>query len=321
MSFESPPADVGVVIPSRGRPDLLRRALASVTAQTVRPREVVVVLDGADPDVERELGARDDLPLRVAVVDPPRGPAHARNLGASMLETALVAFLDDDDEWLPQKLERQLPLLEEADVSYTRVVIETPRGTAVWPRRSPAGESASDYLFDRRRPWSGAGLLNGSTITVRRDLINEVKFDESLGQHEDWDWSLRVTAAGRLAFCNDVLAIWHVDPARRTRSSVHDWRVSLEWARLRRDLFTPRAYSAFLLVNVYAIALRSHDRRAAATLAREAVRSGAPSLSQWAIFATLTVVPPDSVNRLRFAARRRAGRSSLAGPPASPPRA
>jgi glycosyltransferase involved in cell wall biosynthesis len=159
--------EVGVVIPSRGPRELLRRALASVSAQTVQPREVVVVLDGANPELESELAQREDLSLRVLVVDPPRGASHARNVGIASLEAPLVAFLDDDDEWLPSKLERQLPLLESSEASFSRVLAQGPGTDAVWPRRGPDGLSTSDYLFDRRRPWSGAGLILTSTLVAR----------------------------------------------------------------------------------------------------------------------------------------------------------
>jgi glycosyltransferase involved in cell wall biosynthesis len=303
--------DIGVVIPSRDRRELLLRALDSVAAQTVQPQEVVVVLDGPDPALERELKDRRDLAIRVMVVDPARGPSHARNAGAASLETAFVAFLDDDDEWLPTKLERQVPLLEHGDVSYTRVLAQGPKEAAIWPRRPPASEAASEYLFDRRRPWSGAGLMLTSTIAARTELVREVEFDESLRQHEDWDWALRAVSAGTLAFCDEVLAIWHIDPNRSRRTHEDDWRASLAWARSRRYLFTRRAYSGFLLVNAYTVALRARDRAAARTLVREARRHGAPSISQWAIFAGLTLLTPKYLERLRFLLRRPSGRPLL----------
>ncbi len=304
MSIEAHDAEIGVVIPTRARRDLLQRALASVAAQTLRPRKVVVVLDGADTDVERELRERDDLEIDVVVVDPPRGPSHARNVGADALETSLVAFLDDDDEWLPDKLERQVPLLDDADVSYTRVLAKRAGDAILWPRHLPSDEATSEYLFDRRRPWSGAGLLLTSTIVARAELLTTVRFDESLRQHEDWDWALRAIAAGRLAFCGDALTVWHLDVNRRRLTDEGEWHDSLAWAQSRRHLFTRRAYAGFVLVNVYTVARRSRDRKAALTLAREALRNGAPTASQWLIFAGLTVLRPDRLERLRFVLNR-----------------
>jgi glycosyltransferase involved in cell wall biosynthesis len=296
--------EVGVVIPSRGPRELLRRALASVSAQTVQPREVVVVLDGANPELESELAQREDLSLRVLVVDPPRGASHARNVGIASLEAPLDAFLDDDDEWLPSKLERQLPLLESSEASFSRVLAQGPGTDAVWPRRGPDGLSTSDYLFDRRRPWSGAGLILTSTLVARTELMKRVAFDPSLSHHHDWDWALRASTVATLAFCAEPLAVWHVDHDRRRLSMGADWQNSLEWARSSRDLFTARAYAGFLLVNVYTIALRARDRRAALVLAREAVARGRPTVSQWVVFAGLTVLSPRVVERFRALGHR-----------------
>jgi glycosyltransferase involved in cell wall biosynthesis len=292
---------IAVVIPTRARRDLLRRALASVAAQTTRPREVVVVLDGADPELQVELERSEEPRITVLVIDPPRGPAHARNAGAAVVESPFVAFLDDDDEWLPPKLERQVALLRDSDFSYTRVLAQGPHERAIWPRRPPSrGEPASEYLFDRRRPWSGAGLMLTSTIAARTEFMRTLPFDETISDHEDWDWALRASQSGRLAFCDEVLAIWHIDPNRDRLSNRGEWRASLAWAQSRRELFTKRAYAGFLLVNAHTFALRARDRRATVTLAREAVRDGAPTLSQWAIFAGLVVLTPHYVERLRF---------------------
>jgi glycosyltransferase involved in cell wall biosynthesis len=304
VSYITRNLDVGVVIPSRARPALLGRALESVASQTVQPREVVVVLDGADKETEAELRQRGDLPLRVIVVNPQRGASYARNVGVASLESPLVAFLDDDDEWLPWKLERQLPLMEHSDASYTRVLATGPKMSAVWPRHQMGDVHVSEYLFDRRRPWSGAGLILSSTILARTELMKSVAFDTSLRHHQDWDWALRAGQAARLAFCEDPLTIWHVDPGRRRLSTNAEWRESVDWARSRRSLFTDRAYAGFLLVNVYSIALRAKDRRAAAALVKEAREQGAPSASQWVVFAALTILSPEGTERLRFLVRR-----------------
>jgi glycosyltransferase involved in cell wall biosynthesis len=303
-------ADIGVVIPSRGRPALLHRALASVASQTVQPTEVVVVLDGADPEVEEKLKRREDLPLRVLVVDPPRGGSHARNVGVANLESPFVALLDDDDEWMPRKLERQLPLMEGSDASYTRVLATGSAKSSVSPARGLGSMDVSEYLFDRRRPWAGAGLILTSTIMARTDLMRRVTFDPSLRHHHDWDWALRAGRLTTLAFCSDVLTVWHVDSDRQRLSTDVDWRETVDWARSRRALFTPRAYSGFLLINAYTIALRTSGRRAAASLVREALTQGAPSASQWLIFAALTLLPAKGADHLRWLTQRRYGRPS-----------
>src|SRR4051794_35141582 len=100
---------VSAIIPTQRRPDMLREAAASVLGQTFRDLELIIVLNAASPEAvsAAEEMARSDE--RVRVVELKRGslPA-ARNAGAIKALGVWVAFLDDDDIWLPTKIERQL---------------------------------------------------------------------------------------------------------------------------------------------------------------------------------------------------------------------
>ena len=100
---ESTMVTVSAVIPTRGRPELLRRAVRSALAQTLRDIEVVVVIDGPDPvthGVLQEL-AQQDSRLRVLALPSSVGGSDARNRGVDAAAGEWIAFLDDDDEWLP----------------------------------------------------------------------------------------------------------------------------------------------------------------------------------------------------------------------------
>src|SRR5689334_5208317 len=102
--------DVSVVIPTLNRPELAARAVRSVLAQTHDSLEVVVVVDGPDPGTREHLETIGDERLRVLEL-PERGKApNARNQGALAARGRWTALLDDDDEWLPAKLETQLKL-------------------------------------------------------------------------------------------------------------------------------------------------------------------------------------------------------------------
>ena len=132
---------VGVVIPTRDRPELLRRALDGVRAQDY-PGEVrvVVVFDQAEPDYL--LATTDGAPVLVLANWRTPGLAGARNTGILALDTDLVAFCDDDDEWAPDKLRRQVAaLLAEPDAEFATCAIEveyegrgTPRLAGTRPR-------------------------------------------------------------------------------------------------------------------------------------------------------------------------------------------
>src|SRR5215831_9254853 len=99
---------ISVVIPTLQRPKLLLRAIGSVLRQTHREIEVIVVVDRPDPDTVSAVQSVNDPRLRVLVSPHHLTAAGARNFGVDHSTGEWVAFLDDDDEWLPNKLERQI---------------------------------------------------------------------------------------------------------------------------------------------------------------------------------------------------------------------
>src|ERR1044071_7690025 len=99
------PPDVSVVIPTLRRPALVTRAVGSVLAQTIENIEVIVVVDGPDEDTRSALAAITDPRLRVIQLSTQGGAPHARNSGVAEARARWTALLDDDDEWLPRKLE------------------------------------------------------------------------------------------------------------------------------------------------------------------------------------------------------------------------
>ncbi|TMM39790.1 MAG: glycosyltransferase family 2 protein [Actinobacteria bacterium] len=93
---------VSVVIPTRLRPALVPRAVCSALAQALTDIEVVVVIDGPDPDTREVLAAIADPRLRIVELERSGGAPAARNVGVDHARAAWTALLDDDDEWLPE---------------------------------------------------------------------------------------------------------------------------------------------------------------------------------------------------------------------------
>lgn len=100
---------ISVIIPTFNRPQLLiERALRSVLAQDHAPLEILVITDGPDPATEMALSAVHDSRLRTLTLPQNAGPSAVRNFGVREARGQWIAFLDDDDEWGPEKLTRQL---------------------------------------------------------------------------------------------------------------------------------------------------------------------------------------------------------------------
>jgi glycosyltransferase involved in cell wall biosynthesis len=126
---------VSTIIPTTRRPNLLIRAINSVLTQTMSNLEVIIVVDGPNPETIMALRELTDSRLRVIQNEVPSGPGLARNMGVAAARGPWIAFLDDDDEWLPHKLERQLAAAEEASqpviVSCLSHIV-TPLARYVW---------------------------------------------------------------------------------------------------------------------------------------------------------------------------------------------
>jgi glycosyltransferase involved in cell wall biosynthesis len=310
---------VSAVIPTRGRPELLRRAVRSALAQTLREIEVVVVIDGEDPATVLALKelAHQDGRLRVLALPESVGGSDARNRGVDAASGEWIAFLDDDDEWFPGKLQAQIDAVQLSTAPITigtcRMIARTPGTDYVWPRRMPASdEQLGEYITVRRTLTRGEGYLQTSTFFVRRTLMQAHPFKSGQLKHQDTEWVLRL---GRLpgtqaVFANEVLAIHNIEEERTTVSNKSNWRYSLEWVRRDRHLFTPRALSGFVLCQIASEAADQGAWRAIFVLLWEVLRHGQSTPRDYAMFLAIWLLPRRRRRRLRdWMARRPAFRS------------
>src|SRR5687768_10631842 len=109
---------VSVIIPTYRRPYMCVRAVRSALKQTLGQIEVIVVVDGRDDATVQLLERIDDGRLRVCVPSTNLGNADARNSGVAASRADYVAFLDDDDLWMPRKLELQMQVAHATRYAY-----------------------------------------------------------------------------------------------------------------------------------------------------------------------------------------------------------
>jgi len=276
---------VSVIIPTIHRPQLVLRALEGVFGQTMREFEAIVVVDGHDPETLQALGSIGDPRLRVKALSTGIGCAGARNAGVVEARGRWIAFLDDDDEWFPRKLEIQLRTAEQCPFPHPivscRLIARSAEGDLIWPRRTPAiDEPIGEYLFCQRGVRGGEGLILTSTVLTTKDLMLRVPFRADLPRHNDVDWLLRATAIEgvRVVFVADPepWAIWHIETNRPRISNTSDWRYSLGWIEANRGLVTPRAYASFLMIWASSTAARGKSWKAFWLLPWEAFVNGKP---------------------------------------------
>jgi glycosyltransferase involved in cell wall biosynthesis len=196
-----------VIVPTRGRPDLIREALSAIVGQTYLGMiECIVVHDQEPPQSElAELGTARRR-VRVVANSRSHGLAGARNAGVALARGEFIASCDDDDIWHPTKLHTQISrLIDQPDllVVGSGIRLLLPDGKIIdWPGRA---ERISYQLLLRNR----VKELHSSTLVMRRDAFAKAGlYDEAApnGYAEDYDWVLRAARVGRIGTVAQPLA-------------------------------------------------------------------------------------------------------------------
>ena len=301
---------VSVVIPTFRRPELLVRAVSSVLAQTWSDLEVVVVVDGPDDATGRALAHVADPRVRVRQLASNRGLGGAICAGVERARARWVALLDDDDEWLPRKLELQLAHAGRSRCAHPvvscRFIARSEGGDLIWPRRLPdQGEPPSEYFFSPRSLRGGDAVVLPSSILTTRDLLERVPWRAGLPRLNDYDWLLRALrepdAALECVEHSEPLAVYHRDESRSRLSNSADWQYLRSWIQDNQELVTPRARAGFLLTQASLTAARARDKRAFFLLLSDAFRAGRPTLTALAAHFAIWTIPSTLRTRLAIA--------------------
>ncbi len=232
-------ADVSVIMPAYNNQDSVGRALASIAAQTLKPREVIVVDDGSSDDTIGAVRAMKDhmngVTLRLFHQEN-NGAGAARNRAVVEARGEWLGFLDADDQWLPGKLEKTLcPTLDRGlEMSAHNLVSVAPDGQErmISSRARWLGNPADPY----RRLFL-VGFISSSTVLVRRRLVVQVGgFDVGLRSAQDYElWLALLDLIGhRFEVFADPLLRYTLAPQGIT--SAIDRKVSCSLAILNRHM-------------------------------------------------------------------------------------
>lgn len=237
---------VTAVIPTLNRPVLVCRAVRDALGQTYEHMEVLVIIDGPDPATEEALAKIADPRLRVLKNAENQGLAENRNIGVRHARGEWIAFLDDDDEWMPEKVERQLEAALSLNCTHafvvSRFIEQTPTLARIIPTALPTStERFSEYLYCKR------GFLQPSCIFASRQLLLDVPFTKG-SKVEDTEWLLRAAAdpRTRLGAVEEALSIYNNVPAANRLTGSGPWEALYAWGIANRSLFTPKAFSLFM---------------------------------------------------------------------------
>ncbi|MBD2435782.1 glycosyltransferase family 2 protein [Nostoc sp. FACHB-110] len=300
---------VSAVIPTRNRPSIAIKAVKSALAQTIQSIEVIVVVDGPDEATVKELHQIEDPRLRVIALPKNIGPSGARNVGIREAKGNWIAFLDDDDAWLPEKIERQLEAAYKSNYTFPivscRFFAQTSKGELIWPKRLPhSSEPISEYLFVRSSLFLGETFISTSTILTKKELLEKIPLDEKLHRHEDFDWLVKVSLIEGVGveFVSEPLVNFNAmyTPNRKSLSNINNWQYSLDWIHSVRDLVTPLAYSAFVTTVVSSQAATEQNYQAFVPLLWDAVKFGRPRALDILLYLAMWLIPKNLRQVLRY---------------------
>ncbi|MEO1670471.1 MAG: glycosyltransferase family 2 protein [Cyanobacteria bacterium J06631_2] len=254
---------VSIIIPVYNRADLLRRAIASILAQSYPHWEIIIVDDASQEDIAQVVKQIDDR-LRYVRHASNLGGSEARNTGIREARGEFVAFLDSDDVWLPHKLQSQLEAIKPAAIKTNLVCYSQFRSSpqvfyaqSVFPQRGKQlQEAVADYL------WTAGGEMLTSTLLLSRNLAHETLFKPGLVKHQDLDFVLRLEQQGaQFIFVPQILATWHNEARSDRISRNRDYQLSLNWLDIWREKLSERAIQGFMLKEIVPkMLLNDHDK-------------------------------------------------------------
>ena len=292
------PPSVTVVIPAFNRVGTIRAAVESVLSQSYADLELLVVDDGSSDGTMSALAGVTDPRLRLLANPRNMGPSAARNTGIRAARGDWVAFQDSDDEWLPDKLAKQMARIALTGpgcvAAYCGMLIDAPKDGSLGPGGVRYYPDASLGVREGNllEPLLRRSLISTQTLIARRDALLTIGgFDESLPALEDWDCVLQLARLGRFAFVDEPLVKQYFSPNSITRNRA-------KWASARERVVTKNLDLLRLRPDVLAGHYRSiagESRRLGdLTGARSAIRKALDArpfdIRLWAVFSYLWVV-------------------------------
>ena len=201
---------VSVVIGTYNRADFLRTAILSVLSQTFQDFEIVVVDDASQDHTGKVIHDFHEKKIRYIKHDVNKGIAAVRNTGLLNSKGKYIGFLDDDDEWLPKKLQIQVDLLEGRPTKVGLVYC------GFFQINRTTGAIVGQYLPQKMGKMVNHVLVTNwigttSVPLIRKECFDEVGlFDERLTFGEDWDMFNRIAKEFHFEYIKEMLVKYHV---------------------------------------------------------------------------------------------------------------
>jgi glycosyltransferase involved in cell wall biosynthesis len=312
---------ISAVIPTRNRPNLVLRAVQSALEQTYPRVEVVVVVDGPDHATVQALQALQDTRVRVIALPENVGGSEARNTGLREARGEWIALLDDDDEWLPQKLERQMAaaeaLPEQNVILSSKYMERSAQDSRIHPGRFPGPkETIDEYLCCPLGFRTVGEQIQTSTLLVPKALMVAVPFVVGLKRGQDFMWLIRAGSVGKatLYVVPEVLSVFNGEGFSDNRrvSRKPNWQSFYACVLSNRKSFSSKAYGYCIATRVLTDVITCGESfPVKLRLLLECFRSRSGSIKLLCLFLYVWFIPQDTRSRVGESLRTMRSRGEL----------
>jgi glycosyltransferase involved in cell wall biosynthesis len=205
---------VSIIIPTYNRSGFIHSAITSILSQTFQDYEIVIVDDGSIDNTESVVDSFSCAKIKYIKHDSNRGEATSRNTGIKHSHGEFIAFLDDDDEWMPEKLDRQITLMSQHGKQvggiYTGILtIDRDSGDLV------------EQIIPQKRGYIYDDLLvencvfTPSTVLLRRECFTKVGlFDRNITYGPDYDMWIRIAKEYQFEYIKEPLVKYYIHKNR-----------------------------------------------------------------------------------------------------------
>ncbi len=208
---------VSVVIPTYNREHIITRAIESVLNQSYKQLEIIIIDDCSSDKTEEIVNKKygNNPQIHFYRLNRNSGACFARNTGVKRSKGDYVAFLDSDDEFLPDKIQKQISLLEStgSDLCATDFLRIDKDGNQSTVPTFINSDFFPDLLY--------LNQITTGTLIGRRRCFEETPFDESLPRYQDWDLNLRLAKKYRFCFLKEKTLVQYHQPFSITSSTSH----------------------------------------------------------------------------------------------------
>ena len=228
---------ISVVIPTYNRRRWIGRAIRSVLEQTYTPAEIIVVDDGSsDGSMEYIL---ENFPLVNFVKQSNQGVSSARNKGIRLSSSKWIALLDSDDEWYPEKLEKQVKAIQEKPDHQFCHTEEIWVRNGVRVNQMKKHQKYGGHIFEKCLDMC---RISPSSVLLQKSILDKTGwFDKELRVCEDYDLWLRVTARYPTLYLNEPLIIkygGYKDQLSNVKGGIESYRINVLEKLMLIDLTT-----------------------------------------------------------------------------------